>query len=404
MPKRCGAGADRPSVLMLCPEAPWPMYGGGALRTASLAHFFATWADLHLVIFRQPDDAAAEPDTPARISWIDLPAHRRDLLSRAARNARRWAQGTPPLIDRFSGFSEQLRSCIAGSHYDLAVIEHFWCAAYVDVLRARCDRVWLDLHNVESEWHQTLARCAPAPARPALRSFARACLGRERELLPRFDQVLVPSGDEARICENSIVYPNALPLLPAPVRREENVIAFSGNLEYQPNIDAVAFFYGRIWPLLRERHADLRWRIVGKNPAAVAGLVRGDERVEFSGPVTDAIGELARAQVCVAPVRAGSGTRLKILEAWAAGAPVVSTSFGARGLGAAAGEEILIADEAESFADAVSELLHSRERRIRVAAAGRRRYEEHFTWEAVWPRLASHFSEMMSNLGSLYTG
>jgi glycosyltransferase involved in cell wall biosynthesis len=103
--------------------------------------------------------------------------------------------------------------------------------------------------------------------------------------------------------------------------------------------------------------------------------------------VDDAIRELARAKVAVVPVLAGSGTRLKILEAWAAGLPVVSTTLGAEGLGARDGESLLLADGGPAFAEAVSRLLACTDLRQRVGAAGRLLLEKDFTWETAWEKL-----------------
>ncbi len=108
------------------------------------------------------------------------------------------------------------------------------------------------------------------------------------------------------------------------------------------------------------------WRLVGKNPESVEKLVAGDPRIELSGPVEDAVAELARAQVAVVPLLAGSGTRFKILEAWAAALPVVSTTIGAEGLPVRDGEHMLLADTAAAFAEAVSRLLACKELRIGV--------------------------------------
>jgi glycosyltransferase involved in cell wall biosynthesis len=138
---------------------------------------------------------------------------------------------------------------------------------------------------------------------------------------------------------------------------------------------------------LRERWPELVWRLVGKNAAAVRPFTTGDPRIEVSGEVKDAVRELARAQVAVVPLLAGSGTRLKILEAWAAGTPVVSTSVGAEGLAARDGEQILLADGPAAFAEAVSRLLACKEMRDRVGKAGRLLMEKEFTWEIAWQNL-----------------
>ena len=375
MPKPCGDSIDKPRVLILSPESPSPMHSGGAIRTASLVEYFSQRATLDLIEF-------GESGTP-----LILPPHRRDVLSTGLRNLRRFVLGRPPLIDRFSGFDRDLRALLAGRHYDLAIIEHFWCAPYAKLLRPFTNELWLDLHNVESEWHETLARCSSAPVRIALRRFAGAARRLERELLPLFDLVLVPSA-QALPEAQALVYPNALPWIDPPQRAEADTIIFTANLEYHPNVDAVHFFLREVWPLLRHRHPALRWRIVGRNAGAIARLVRGSEGVDLIGPVDDAIAELAAAKVSVVPLRAGSGTRLKILEAWAAGTPVVSTTLGAQGLDAEPGSDLLIADDARAFADTISALLSSFHQRAQLSASGRRLYERRFTWAHAWQQLA----------------
>jgi glycosyltransferase involved in cell wall biosynthesis len=129
------------------------------------------------------------------------------------------------------------------------------------------------------------------------------------------------------------------------------------------------------------------WRLVGKNAAAVRRFTTGDARIEVAGPVVDAVCELARSRVAVVPLLTGSGTRLKILEAWAAGLPVVSTTIGAEGLPVRDGENALLADGAEAFAGAVTRLLTCKELRRSIGSAGRLLLEKEFTWETAWKKL-----------------
>src|SRR5439155_25435079 len=111
--------------------------------------------------------------------------------------------------------------------------------------------------------------------------------------------------------------------------------------------------------------------------------------VECTGPVENAIDHLAEARVAVAPILSGSGTRLKIVEAWAAGTAVVATSLGAEGLPARHGDNILLADDPESFTGAVLGLLGSTQDRARIGRAGRDEYERGFTWNSAWAALDS---------------
>ena len=179
-----------------------------------------------------------------------------------------------------------------------------------------------------------------------------------------------------------IVYPNALPEIPRPQAAEENCIVFSGNLEYHPNIEAVRWFRSSIWPRIRERSPAVEWRLIGKNPEAVARWTSGDDRIRVIGPVEDAVTEIARAKALRGPLLSGSGTRFKILEAWAAQRAVVSTAFGAAGLDASDGEHLLLAKGASAFAAAVLRLLEDAPLRTKLGQAGRALYLNRFTWPA----------------------
>ncbi len=319
---------------------------------------------------------------------FDLRPHSRSTLARAWRNGIRFLRGSPPLLDRFSGYESRLAAHLTG-RYDLAVIEHFWCAPYARLLRPHCDRLALDLHNVESALAESHARALRGLGAMMFRRFARSYARLERKWLPQFDVVLAASEDDRKRIEhpNVIVFPNALPELARPDVREENCIAFSGNLEYHPNVEAVRWFHQAIWPLVRREFPELEWRLIGRNPEAVIGIVARDDRIRLTGPVKDAVIALAQAKVAVVPLLSGSGTRFKILEAWAAGRAVVSTTLGAEGLDARGGEHLVIADDPVAFAAATGGLLRDDDLRARLGSAGRAHYLDRFTWPAAWRAL-----------------
>jgi polysaccharide biosynthesis protein PslH len=395
------ASARKPKALFLSPESPYPAIGGGALRSASLIEYLSRHFSVHAIVFRQdgdPDPALAMPAGMVdKLDVLELPRHSKHPLARTVRNSIRMIRNRPPLLDRFSGFGGAIRALVASQQYDVAVLEHFWCAPYVEQLRPHSKLVILDLHNIESAWHRSLADLESGARALALRRFVTSSEALERQWLPLFDHLLVTSSEDADVAREIApaarvtVYPNALPQIAQPVRLEREEIVFSGNLEYHPNILAVRYFHGRIWPGLRARWPILKWKIVGKNPEAIRSIVRDDPRIELTGFVQDAVASLATAQVAVVPVRAGSGTRVKILEAWAAGTAVVSTTLGAAGLGCDDGKHLLLADDAGSFTDAVSRLLASPGARGQIGSAGRKFYEERFTWPAAWRTLSCVF-------------
>lgn len=369
MPK---PGADStPDALFLSPEAPVAGAGGGGLRSASLlAYLRSKYA---VEVFR-----------------FTLPPHSKSFAARAWRNGWRFLRGAPPLLDRFAGFEGQLAPVVENRRYSLAVIEHFWCAPYARALRPHCDRLVLDLHNIESALARTHAAATRGIEAVMMRRFAAAYERLEREWLPQFDAVLVASAaDRARIeHKNAIVYPNALPEIARPGVAETHDLVFSGNLEYHPNVEAVRWFRSAIWPKIVAQTPQISCRIVGRNVHAIQSLISGDARFETTGAVDDAVAAIAQSKVCVVPLLSGSGTRFKILEAWAAARPVVSTSLGAEGLDARHREHLLIADDAASFAAAVLELLGDAALRARLGEAGRALYLDRFTWPAAWKNLA----------------
>jgi glycosyltransferase involved in cell wall biosynthesis len=384
-------------ALVLAPEAPYPLVGGGALRTASLIQYLARTRPVDLILFRQPGAPDPALQLPAglvrRVSVIQLASTGRGQTARAVRNTSRLVRGVPPLVDRFAGFQREVAEAIGGARYEIGLIEHSWCAPYWDRIAAVCQRTVLDLHNVESLLHERCAAVESGATAFAHRLFRDASLALERTWLPRFSQVLTTSRSDADVAlaiapaAHVSVYPNAIPLVPQPEHADEDVVVFSGNMEYHPNVSAVRFFRVSVWPLLRQRWPGLVWRLVGKNPGAVSRFTSGDPRIEVTGEVDDAIRELARARVAVVPLLAGSGTRFKILEAWSAGLPVVSTTIGAEGLPARDGENLLLADGGPAFAAAVSRVLENTKLRRQLGEAGRLLLAKEFTWDSAWKKL-----------------
>lgn len=384
-------------ALFLVPEVPYPTHGGGAIRSASVLEYLTQRYDVDVIVFHEsgaPDSRALFPASiQGEILVLDLPRHRKDPISRAARNAERMARRVPPLVDRFSGSAAPISKFLQGRHYDVAVVEHFWCAPYLDQIAPVSRKTVLDLHNIESALHERCANSETGPQALAHRFFHRAARDLEAYWMPRYDHLLTASAEDAKIVSsiapgaNVTVYPNAIPFVACPRAIERDVVAFSGNFEYHPNIAAVRYFRGEIWPALREKWPSLVWRLIGKNPGAVRHYVSGDPQIELSGPVANAVEELSAAKVAVIPLLAGSGTRFKLIEAWAAGRAVVSTAIGAEGLPARHGENLLIADNARAFADAVSLLLTAPEIRARLGETGRALFESEFTWDRVWQKL-----------------
>lgn len=371
-------------ALIVCPEAPYPLRGGGAMRTAALLGYLARRYETDAILFREPgmpDPCASLPAGLVRESLlVELPRHSKTALARISRNAVRAARRAPPLNDRFSGFDREIAGFASRRRYDLCVLEHFWTAGYADTLRPYAGRLVLDLHNVESELYQRWSRTSQWPVSALHRRFASAASDLERELLPKFDMVLSPAP-----VGNARVYPNTILSRDPGNPAREHRLVFSANFDYLPNREGLDWFARNVWPNLGERYRDLRWLLAGRNPPPNLD----PRRIDTTGEVEDMLPHLAASQVAIVPILSGSGTRVKILESWMAGVPVVSTAIGAEGLPARDGEHLLIADSPSGFERAIAAILDDPALASRLAGNGRRIFLEEFTWEAGWTILAS---------------
>ena len=177
------------------------------------------------------------------------------------------------------------------------------------------------------------------------------------------------------------VLPNVVDVksYPPSVDDDGRTLLFVGAMDWFPNRDAVDFFIAEILPVVRILAPGARFVVAGRNPSrAVLRRYSTLADVEFTGGISDLRPIIAEAAVCVVPLRMGSGTRLKILEAAAMGKAIISTRLGAEGLNFLPGEEIVLADEPQAFASAIASMLADEPCRRRLGRAARRRVEGHY--------------------------
>ena len=204
-----------------------------------------------------------------------------------------------------------------------------------------------------------------------------------KRLCPRLETFSVDNGTDT-----SYFRPNS-------DRDMGNTLAFVGTFGYEPNRDGARYFAERILPRIRASVPDARLVLVGEMAPAELAMVPG---VSLTGEVPDVRPYLEQASVVVVPLRAGSGTRIKILDALAAGKAVVTTSIGMEGLRVEHGRHVLIADSPEDFAEAVVRLLRNPALRAEMGANGRKLVEQEYDWGM----LARRFEDVLSGIVNEY--
>ena len=279
----------------------------------------------------------------------------------------------------------ELDGLLAGGSFDVVQVES------VRMMGFRFPQnvpVVLDEHNIEFELMARLSKGERSLTRRAFNAVEHMKLRRvEIGAWKAADACLVTSEREEPIVRSEapgtrvFTVPNGVdtdffsPTQDAP---EPDSLVFTGLLSYRPNVDAVHHLVEEIFPLIVQQRPGCTLTIVGDGESAVRHLERPG--VRFTGVVPDVRPYLRRAAVVVVPVRIGGGTRLKVVEAFAVGKPVVSTSLGAEGIRARDGEHLLIGDTAEAFAAQVVRLLGDRDQAARLGAAAATLARAHYSW------------------------
>jgi polysaccharide biosynthesis protein PslH len=390
-------------VLVLGVWFPYPPRWGWAVRVYHLARQLARTHDVTLLTYGTRAD---QPNVAQlREQGIQVETVLRERPSKRARRRDQVAS----LFSRLP-----FESYIARSSEMQEAIDRLSAERTFDVIQLESTLVWpfrfskasklvLDEHNIEYEnyaRHQELER---SPVRKAFYAFEAAKVRRYEQAAWRaVAGCVLTSAREEEIVRAiapgtpTVVVPNGVDVdyfRPGPEEREPASIVFNGVLDYRPNLDAARFLIDEVLPLVRAQHSSARVTIVGRGDPAELARVRGPN-VEATGEVPDVRPYLQKAAVVAVPIRAGSGTRFKVVEGLAVAAPMVSTAVGCEGIGVRDGEHLLVADSAEEFAAAIVRLLDDRELGRRLGAAGRQFIEDEYSWERAGERLEALYDRI----------
>ncbi len=210
------------------------------------------------------------------------------------------------------------------------------------------------------------------------------------------DRILSAAGKSSALLE---VIPNGIDFASyqnIPVQPDPALLVFPGSLTYTPNFDAMDYFLREIFPAVQAACPEVRLKITGQLEGAPLESLPKGSNVILTGLLPDVRPAIAGAWAVVVPLRKGGGTRLKILEALALGAPVISTSKGAEGLEFKPGEDILIADTPQAFSQAVLSVINDPYLRKRLSDSGRKAVAARYDWKIIAPQLNSFINILES--------
>lgn len=392
-------------ILWTLPYLPWPTTSGGKLRQYHLLRCMAARGHriTLLVQSKTPLDAATRQQLePLLERLIVLP--RRPLRSWRTMLA---ALASPlPLLASVNGYAAALAQrfdALLEEHWDVVQIEHSYAfQPYATALARHRQPFVLTEHNVESSLSAATYRRLPVPLRQL------ACIDHwryrrwERDVLRRATRLVALttadaaafkrlSGRSASLVVNGTETDAFAAVQPNPAAQR---VMYVGNFEYAPNVDAVAWLLSEIMPRVWKRLPQARLSLCGHAMPATWRKRWPDPRIEWLGYVEQLAAVQARASAFVAPLRDGGGSKLKVIEAMAAGLPLASTAQGVSGLDVRDGVHFRQGDDAESLAAALAGLLQSPTEALRLGEAGRNYVREQHDWNISAAQLEAVYREL----------
>ena len=398
-------------ILLLTPDLPYPSESGAAIRNMGIIRGLAAGGrQVSLLSFaEQAPDRASNPlfDLCEIVHTVPLPRH-----GKLKRLVKLLGSGRADIAFRLASveYRRILGRLLQDNAYDLIQFSGIELGCYLPLINEakKGAKVVYDALNAEAELQRVVARVdreairhLPAAIYSTIQS---ARLERfERAICADVDAVLAVSeqdrdylrehgGAPVRVIPNGI---HAVEYEPAAeAARASGRLLFSGKMDYRPNVDAIEWFHSAVYPLVRAAFPGAGLQIVGRNPHRRLLRLAEDESIRITGWVESVLPYLHAATIYIVPLRMGSGTRLKILQAMAAGCAVVSTSIGAAGLHDEALDALCIADDAAAFAEAIASLLEDEGRRKHLGLLARERVSRHYDWSALIPRLLRVYAEL----------
>lgn len=388
-------------ILFLSQVLPYPLDAGPKARSYFVLRHLVQAHEVTLLTF------VRDTDRPQDIAHLDqlchaihtIPMHRTQL-----RDLKFLAQSLltrqPFLIirDQVPAMIDKVRHLVTSESFDVIHADQLWMAQYALAAQTTSSRpkLILDQHNAV---HLIPKRLAESESNFLKQHFlareARILAAYEPEVCQRFDYVVWVTEEDRRAVSawskpsadspqtpSSVIPICTDPTLTSPVEPSSNRqrITFLGGLHWPPNVQGIIWFAKHVFPQVRAEIPEAVLTVIGKSPPA--GL--DGEGVEVTGYVTDLIPYLAETGAFIVPLHAGGGMRVKILDAWNWGLPVVSTTIGAEGITIQHEKNILIADTAKTFAQAVVRVLRDPTLAQQLGQDGRQTILEKYDWRVIY--------------------
>ena len=382
-------------ILYVCHRFPFPPKRGGKIRPFNMIRHLSAMHEVHVAsLARSPAEAKEGEGLAAYCARYDMvevgPA------AQTLRMVARLPSYQPSSFGYFQSpeLKRRIDARVAAERFDLIFVHCSSVAPYVAQVQG-IPKI-LDFGDMDSQKWLEYARCRPFPLSLGYRLEGGKMERAEKRLARRFDVCTATTRAEWATLESFHTgaatdwFPNGVDadyFSPTGEDYDADTIAFVGRMDYYPNQQCMAEFCARTWPLLKAARPTLKLLIVGADPSPRMRRLGDIDGVTVTGSVPDVRPYLARSALMAAPLAIARGTQNKILEAMAAGVPVVTSHVAAGGVDASAPEHFLAASTPDEYAAAILRILDDPAERRRLSKAGRARMLSHHAWDKSMQRL-----------------
>jgi glycosyltransferase involved in cell wall biosynthesis len=398
-------------ILQLTPRMPWPLTDGGAIAVYNITKYLANLGhEVTLITFPldstdENEEAVRELSKYAKLYLVSkpLPPRWRVLL-------RTMFRGAYPIDRRqMPEMFELIQKVIDGNTFDIVHVDHAHMGPYGLWIKERYGLpIILRENNFEAMIYERFAQTESNPFKSFLaRMHGKRLKLEEAQFLKKFDAVAVISSEDVAAMRqvapegNYKIIPAGVDtdyFHPTDAEVDTNSILSLGSLAWDPNYDATRYFLDAIFPLILVRHPSAVLHIVGGAEQRILPFTaRFGSSIQVHGRVADVRDYLAQSAVLIVPLRIGGGMRLKLLEAFASGKAIVSTSIGAEGNIGQDGTHLLIRDGDESFANGVVELLSNAELRNSIGLHARELAVSSYGWDRIVGEFAILYNQLLND-------
>lgn len=382
------------------------MNSGSRLRNSHLATALARRSPVTVLQILQPSDEGGDPPDPALFEQLLVARRKQSYTPGMVIKGMLGPAPVTVLNYQTAEIAGVLEQTLAEQRFDAVEMETSNLFSYLDIIRAAPGKpaVLVDWHNIDSELMSRYAAETKNFAKKLVaQRTARLLSGIEARLAHLADghavcserdrQTMLAHNPQARVA----VIPNGVDCQAfTPAAASGKDLLFVGSMDYHANVDAVLWFVRQIWPEIARRYPEIRFTIAGRRPGPEIQALASD-RIHVTGTVDDVRPYYAAARAVIVPVRVGSGTRLKILEAMAIGVPVISTPLGAEGISVTNGKDILLVDSDTAMTEAVGKLFADDALHRQLACAARKLVVENYDWNLIGDRLYEFHRDLITH-------